>query len=197
MPTSPHSFHWSHFAALACSIALAGCGGDESATDRQGSVATAPAPAVPVVTPDGATSEQTAAIAAPERASTRDRATIDASAMQVQHDVQQTTSAVTQAVGEAQTQAKQAASDVVDGAKGFVAELRDDATQSLQSAVSQVKTSAQGAADGARQQARTAVTDAQDNVRRRAKAAAEYATKQAEAAESKALNDVLGPAPKN
>ncbi len=197
MPTSLHSFRWFHFATLACSIALAGCGGDASSIDQQGAAATAPAPVVPVITRDGATTEQTTTIAAPELANTRDRATIDASATQVQHDVEQTTGAVTQAVGEAQTQAKEAASDAVGGAKGFVAELRDDATQSVNSAVSQAKTSAQGAADGARQQARTAVADAQENIRRRAKAAADNAAQQAQAAETKALNNLLGPAPKN
>ncbi len=210
MPITRCSIRWSCLAAVASAITLGGCGEAPTSAPIVASAASSDAGApttAPVIVPEGSTTEPMGATATPEPAASRDRALLDASAAQVRDDVRQTANSVgqgtdelrtgvTQAVGSAQSQAKQAASDAADGAKGFAAELRDDATRSVNSAVSQAKTSAQGAADGAKQQVRTAVDGAKDNVRRRAKAAAENAAQQAEEAEAKVLNGLLGPAPK-
>ncbi len=174
MSITHRSLRRSWFAGLVAAPTLLGCG------------ETPPAAPVPVVTTEGSTAEQSGTIAAPEPAATRDRALLDSSAAQVGHDVDQETAnlkvSVNQTVDAAQTQAKQAATDATDGARGFAAELRNDATQT---------------AAGAQQQVQAAVDGAKDNVRRRARAAGADIGKQVQDAEDKALNGLLGPAPKN
>ena len=224
MPFTLRPIRWSRLSFLALPLALAGCGGGEAPTEP--TAATTPAPSAELspavaeqtesyrgaVLPksNNGMNDQVQSFPPPgEYPYTNTQAAAQRARMQAQvrDDVQQTSGAVSQgaddlkngvnqAVGEAQTQAKQAATDATDGVKGFAAELRDDATQTLNGEVTQAKASAQGAADGAKQQVQTAVDGAKDNVRRQAKAAADKAAQQAQDAETKVLNGLLGPAPK-
>ncbi len=205
---------WPQIALLAAPLVLGGCQGEsESPTALHSTDAVAPAPsrAVSVASSDHSTTDQPVAIAAPELASTRDRATVDAASAEIQHDVQQTSNVVTQgandlksgvaqAVGEAQTQAKQAANGALDGAKGFAAELRDEAAQSVSGAVNEVKSgvtdSINQAKSNAKNQIQGAVDGAKANARRRAKAVGDSVQKSAEGVKDQVVNSLLGPAPK-
>ncbi len=198
MNPTPRSNRWSCLILLIVASWLPGCGTAEpqGSVDGAAQVASVPAatdPAAQAVTRDDSTAEQPVPITAPEPAAVRDRATIDAAATQVQHATDQTAGAVRQAVGDAQDQGKQAANDAVDGVKGFATELRDDARRSFDDAADQLKTSAQGAADGMRRQIHGKINDAKGDARRRAQAAGANLQKQAEAAENRALDGVLGP----
>ena len=214
--TASRPARWFRRSTLAFPLALAGCGGQEAppAVTAEVAAPTQVTPARPVATLPSSPFETTQAVgvpasadggapepggaasAAPELAATRDRATIDAAAAQVQHNVEQGTSdlkaGVNQAVGEVQAQAKQTASDAADGVKGFAAELRDEAKQALTDSVNQVKANAQG-------QVRSAVDNAKQAARRKAKAAGDAVSKKAEGVTDEALNSLLGPTstPKN
>ncbi len=201
---------------LALPLALAGCGGQEAPPAATAEVVapnqtsparpvaampsnpfeTTQAVGVPASADSGAPEPGGAASAAPELTATRDRATIDAAAAQVQHNVEQGTSdfkaGVNQAVGEVQTQARQTASDAADGVKGFAAELRDEAKQTFTDSVKQAKTNAQGKVN-------SAVDNAKQAARRKAKAASDAVSKKAEGVTDEALKSLFGPTsnPKN
>ena len=245
MPITPRSIRWTHRAVLALPFALAGCQRDESPAQTTGytpeaarrltvasststpivpSNVPAQLPTLPANSRYGGTSEPVPgpAIAAPELTASRDRATLDAAASQVQHNVEQTSNAVanqasalqsgvTEVMGDVQTQAKQAANDAAEGVKGFAAELRDDAQQtvsdtfgevkggisdSLNDAKSSVQGQVQSTVDGAKGKVRSAVEDAKQAARRKAKAATDDVRKTARGYTDSAIDGLFGKSPK-